>query len=80
VRWPDALRAVRAWLESWEMCRCWKASCDLPRPLELRVLLERVFSGWGLYFYVRWQQTTARTLTRGSRIFKLRKSLNPHKN
>jgi hypothetical protein len=33
--------------------RYWRAFSDLPPPKELGVLLERVFSGRGLYLYVR---------------------------
>lgn len=40
--------------------RYWKAFSDLPPPVELRALLEWVFSGRGLHLYVRQQQTTAR--------------------
>jgi len=54
VSWPEALRAMRAWLEPWVMLwRYWKAFSDKPPPPELRVLLERVFSGRGLYLYAR---------------------------
>jgi hypothetical protein len=52
--WPEALRAVRGWLEPWVMLwRYWRAFSDLPPPPELRTLLEIVFSGRGLYLYVR---------------------------
>ena len=48
------VRMVRGWLEPWVMLwRYWRAFSDLPPPPELRVLLERVFSGRGLYLYVR---------------------------
>jgi hypothetical protein len=54
VCWPEAIRSVRGWLEPyvmlWRYCR---ALSDLPPPTELRTLLERVFSGQGLYLYVR---------------------------
>ena len=41
------------WLEPYVMLgRYWKAYTDLPPPLELRALLESVFSGEGLYLYV----------------------------
>jgi hypothetical protein len=33
--------------------RYWRAFTDLPPPKELSELLERVFSGRGLYLYVR---------------------------
>lgn len=37
---------MRGWLEPWVMLwRQWKAHSDLPPPKEVRVLLERVFSG-----------------------------------
>jgi hypothetical protein len=49
-----ALRAVRGWLEPWIMLRrYWRAFCGMPPPQELRALLDRVFSGRGLYLYVR---------------------------
>jgi len=52
--WPEALRAVRGWLEPWVMLwRYWKAFSDLPPPAGLRALLEWVFSGRGLYLYAR---------------------------
>jgi hypothetical protein len=51
--WPEALRAVRGWLEPWIMLRrYWKAFSGMPPPLELSALLEKVFSGGGLYLYV----------------------------
>ncbi len=59
MSWPEALRAVRGWLEPWVMLwRYWRAFSDLPPPKELRELLERVFAGRELYLYVRYQQTT----------------------
>jgi hypothetical protein len=33
--------------------RYWRAFSDLPPPAGLRALLERVFSGRGLYLYAR---------------------------
>jgi hypothetical protein len=52
--WPEVLRAVRGWLEPWIMLwRYWKAFSGMPPPWELSALLERVFSGRGLYLYVR---------------------------
>ena len=54
MSWPETLRAVREWLEPWVMLwRYWRAHSDLSPPKELRALLERVFSGRGLYLYVR---------------------------
>jgi len=54
VPWPEALRAVRGWLEPWVMLwRYWRAFSRTAPPPELRALLERVFSGRGLYLYVR---------------------------
>jgi hypothetical protein len=51
--WPEALRAVRGWLEPYVMLwRYWRAVTDLPPPQELRAPLERMFSGEGLYLYV----------------------------
>ena len=54
VPWPEALRAVRGWLEPWVMLwRYWRAFSRTAPPPEPRALLERVFSGRGLYLYVR---------------------------
>jgi hypothetical protein len=54
VSWPEALRAVRGWLEPWVMLwRYWRAFSDKPPPKEIRLLLERVFSGRELYLCVR---------------------------
>ena len=51
--WPRALRRVRAWLEPYVMLtRYWRAFTDKDPPEELRVLLERLFSGEGIYLYV----------------------------
>jgi hypothetical protein len=53
VSWPEALRVVRGWLEPYVMLwRYWRAYCGMPPPLELKALLEQVFSGRGLYLYV----------------------------
>ncbi len=53
VSWPETLRAVRGWLEPYIMLwRYWRAFSGMPPPKELRALLERVFSGRGLYLYV----------------------------
>jgi hypothetical protein len=50
---PEALRSVRAWLEPWVMLwRYWRALSGMPPPKELKALLEKVFSGRGLYHYV----------------------------
>ena len=52
--WPEALRAVRGWLEPWIMLwRYWRAFSGMPPPKELKALLERVFSGRGIYLYAR---------------------------
>jgi hypothetical protein len=52
--WPVALLRVRSWLEPYVMVwRYWRAYSDLPPPPGLRALLERVFSGRGLYLYAR---------------------------
>jgi hypothetical protein len=52
--WPEALRRVRRWLEPYVMLwRYWKAYSEKPPPEELRVLLELLFSGRGLYLYAR---------------------------
>ena len=54
MSWPKALRKVRGWLEPWVMLwRYWRAYSDRPPPKELGELLERLFSGRGLYLYVR---------------------------
>ena len=53
VSWPQALRAVRGWLEPYVMLnRYWRAYSGMPPPSALRRLLERVFCGVGLYLYV----------------------------
>src|SRR5215213_9834222 len=53
VSWPETLRAVRGWLEPWIMLRrYWRAFSGMPPPPQLKALLERVFSGRGLYLYV----------------------------
>jgi hypothetical protein len=45
---------MRGWLEPWVMLwRYWRAFSDKPPPLELKALLEQVFSGRGLYLYAR---------------------------
>jgi hypothetical protein len=54
MSWPRALRSARGWLEPWIMLRrYWRAFSGAPPPPELRALLELVFSGRGLYLYVR---------------------------
>jgi hypothetical protein len=54
VSWPEALRAVRAWLEPWIMLRrYWRAFSGKPPPSGLKALLERVFAGEGIYLYAR---------------------------
>jgi hypothetical protein len=46
-------RRVRAWLEPYvTLTRYWRAYTDRDPPGELRVLLERLFSGEGIYLYV----------------------------
>ena len=53
LSWPQALRVVRGWLEPYVMLmRYWRAYSEKPPPKELEALLERVFSGRGLYLYV----------------------------
>ncbi len=52
VSWPEALRAVRAWLEPWVMLwRYWRGWSALPPPLELARLLEWVWQGRGINLY-----------------------------
>lgn len=54
MSWPQALRAVRGWLEpSIMLNRYWRAFSGMDPPPQLRRLLERVFCGEGLYLYVR---------------------------
>jgi hypothetical protein len=51
--WPETLRAVRGWLEPYVMLnRYWRAFSAKPPPPRLKALLERTFSGRGLYLYV----------------------------
>src|SRR3954464_10122310 len=50
--WPEALRVVRGWLEPWVMLwRYWRAFSEMDPPSELKALLDRIFSGRGLYLY-----------------------------
>lgn len=59
LSWPQALWKIRSWPEPYVMLlRYWKAFSEKPPPRELKALLERAFSGRGLYLYVHWQQTT----------------------
>ncbi len=54
VSWPEALRVVRGWLGPYVMLwRYWRGYTDKDPPEEFRALLEQVFSGEGLYLYVR---------------------------
>jgi len=49
----DLENEVRGWLEPYIMLsRYWRAFSKMPPPPQLRALLERVFSGRGLYLYV----------------------------
>jgi hypothetical protein len=53
VSWLEVLRAVRGWLEPYVMLmRYWRVFSEMPPPPQLKALLERVFSGTGLYLYV----------------------------
>src|SRR6266487_4858650 len=52
VSWPQALRAVRAWLEPWVLLRrYWRAWSALPPPRPLQQLLEHLHQGFPLYLY-----------------------------
>jgi len=54
VSWPQALRAVRGWLEPYVMLnRYWRAFSGMDPPQELGALLDWVFSGRGLHLYAR---------------------------
>ncbi len=59
---PKTLGAVMAWLEPWVMLWCYRrmGHNELP-PSVSRVLLERVFSGWGVRLYGHQQQSTDRS-------------------
>ena len=53
VSWPQALRAVRVWLEPWVLLwRYWHAYSRRPPPLALQTPLEQFFAGQGLDLYV----------------------------
>jgi hypothetical protein len=52
LTWPQALRAVRAWLEPWVLLRrFWQAWSALPPPHPLQQLLEYLSQGFPLYLY-----------------------------
>ncbi len=54
VSWPEAVRAVRAWLEPWMLLtRWWQAWSDRPPPPALRALLEWLWEGHPIDCYAR---------------------------
>jgi len=53
LSWPQALRAVRAWLAPFRwLTRGWKAWAQAPPPPELAMLLEAVGSGVPINLYL----------------------------
>ncbi len=54
VSWPEAVRAVRAWLEPWTLLmRWWQAWSDLPPPSALQRLLDHLWDGQPIDCYAR---------------------------
>ncbi len=54
LSWPEAVRAVRAWLEPWTLLRrWWQAGSDLPPPPAVRALLAWLWEGHPLDCYAR---------------------------
>ncbi|MET3135191.1 hypothetical protein AAKU55_005499 [Oxalobacteraceae bacterium GrIS 1.11] len=52
--WPQALRAVRAWLTpAYWLTRCWNAFANTPPPPELAMLIEALMAGDGVNYYLR---------------------------
>jgi hypothetical protein len=52
VCWPEALRAVRGWLEPWILLRrFWRAWSQAPPPLPLQHLLDWLWQGNRLFLY-----------------------------
>jgi hypothetical protein len=52
VSWPEALLAVRGWLEPWILLRgFWRAWSQAPPPLPLQHLLDWVCQGNRLFLY-----------------------------
>jgi hypothetical protein len=52
--WPQALRAVRAWLSPWTaLRRWWPAWSKAPPPPQLQALIDSVAAGHGLHLYIR---------------------------
>ena len=50
--WPQALRAIRAWLHpSITLVRWWQAWSDRPPPPQLQTLINSVAAGHGLHLY-----------------------------
>jgi hypothetical protein len=53
LSWPQALRAVRAWLAPFRwLTRCWKAWAQAPPPPALATLLDAVASGVPINVYL----------------------------
>ena len=51
--WPQALRAVRAWLSPWIVLqRWWAAWSKAPPPPQLQALINSVAAGCGLHLYI----------------------------
>jgi hypothetical protein len=51
--WPQALRAVRAWLTPWSMLqRCWRSWSPAPPPQPLQLLLDAVAAGQAVHLYL----------------------------
>jgi hypothetical protein len=51
--WPQALRAIRAWLTPWTVLQCWwPAWSKAPPPPQLQALMTSVAAGCGLHLYM----------------------------
>ena len=51
--WPQALRAIRAWLSPWiALQRWWQAWSKAPPPPQLQALIDSVTAGCGLHLYI----------------------------
>jgi hypothetical protein len=52
--WPQALRAVRAWLSPWTVLQRWRTAWSkAPPPPQLQALISSVAAGCGLHLYIR---------------------------
>src|SRR5262249_7042568 len=59
--WPQALRAIRAWLSpSIALQRWWQAWSKAPPPPQLQALMNSVAAGCGLHLNIRNYQTPVR--------------------